>query len=598
MRVLGISADFHDSSASLVVDGRIVCSAAEERFTRLKHDASFPIHAAMACLEQSGQTQLDIDRIVFYEEPWSKFSRVLAETLSGFPRSIGRFNRAGRSWLTKKLWIHNKISKTFDIHPERVSFVSHHESHAAQAFYPSGFAESAILTADGVGEWTCTSIAQGSQAGGIKVFETYEYPNSLGLVYAAFTAFLGFKPNDGECSTMALAAFGKPRYEKQVRRVLSLNSDGSYQVDPSFFDFLSGERNLFTASFLALFGDPRKPGQTLPFSSTSPNEVCSPDHQRFANIAASIQLVLEDALLGLAQRAHRLTGLNQLCLAGGTAMNAVAVTRLLKEGPFDQVFVPPDPGDGGAASGAALLASGEAGGVPQQRTPYLGKSYEDEYLAEVLNVLEIAEHHRLSGCRDWSGRLSHQRYAEASKLVEIVAHELSEGAIVGWVQGRFEQGPRALGNRSILVDPNNASAVGRLSRSVKRRAAYRPYALSVALEDAPRVLPGLDLRDSSRTARWMQSVHRVDSAVTNYVTQALHVDLTTRPQICSPTDNPLFHQLLLAFGVHHGLAALLNTSFNESGYPMVSSPTDAIVTFLHTDIDVLVIGMTVIRKIV
>jgi carbamoyltransferase len=595
VNILGLSADFHDSSASLVIDGRIVCAAAEERFTRIKHDASFPHYAAQFCVEQAGIGFGQIDRIIFYEEPWLKFTRVLTEILSRFPRSLSNFNEAGRGWLTQKLWIHNRISRAFDLHPDIVTFVPHHESHAAQAFYPSGFEESAVVTADAVGEWACGGIASASLTGGIKVLETYDYPNSIGLVYAAFTAFLGFKPNDGECSTMALAAFGEPRYADKVRQVIRQASDGTYEVDASFFDFLGGGRRLYRPRFTALFGEPRRPDAALPFSAVGPAACISTDDKRYADIASSVQLVLEEVMLGLAARARRLTGLDCLCLAGGVAMNAVAVSRLVQERLFTHLFVPPDPGDGGAASGAALLASGRASGPPVPSTPYLGKAYDGRRVLDIVDQLTVEAHHQLPGCRPWSGRLAHELFVEEDALVDAVAEELAGGMLVGWVQGRFEQGPRALGNRSILADPGNAEAAARLSRSVKQRAAFRPYALSVAIEDAPRLLPDVD--EQSRTPRWMQSVHRVADAHRNTVQQALHVDWTTRPQVCSPSDNPLFHRLLHAFGARRSLAVLLNTSFNESGYPIVSSPTDALLTFLHTDIDILVIGFAIIRKV-
>lgn len=597
MNILGLSADFHDSSASLVMDGRLVCSAAEERFSRIKHDARFPEQAAQFCLAQAGLHPGDLDRIVFYEQPWLKLTRVLTDVMSHFPRSINQFGRAGRSWLTQKLWIHNRISRTYDIHPDAVSFVPHHESHAAQAFYPSGFEQSAILTVDGVGEWTCTGIARGSRKEGITVLETEEYPNSVGLAYAAFTAFLGFKPNDGECSTMALAAFGQPVYAESVRRVLTPLSGGRYQLDPGFFNFFGESARLFTPAFIRLFGEPRRPADGLPFSCTGAAEHVSADHQRFADVAASIQLVFEEVMLGLARRAHALSGLDRLCLAGGAAMNAVAVTRLLREGPFDHVFVPPDPGDGGAATGAALLACNEIAATPPRPTPYLGKQYPEQSLAEAIPMLSIESHHRLPAARAWSGRLTQKEYGDEAALVEVVADDISRGSLVGWVQGRFEQGPRALGNRSILADPANAQAAGRLSRAVKQRAAFRPYALSLAVEEAQRLIPGVDLREEARTARWMQSVHPVNEGCVSSVRQALHVDSTTRPQICTPTDNGMYHKLLQAFGARRGTAALLNTSFNESGDPIVSSPAEALITFLHTDIDVLVLGMTVIRKV-
>ena len=301
--------------------------------------------------------------------------------------------------------------------------------------------------------------------------------------------------------------------------------------------------------------------------------------------------------MALAGRARRLTGLDCLCLAGGVATNAVAVSTLIKANLFARLFVPPDPGDGGAATGAALLASGRIPGPPVASTPYLGKAYDERHIVDILDLLTVEAHHQLPGCKPWSGRLTHEVFADENALVDVVAEELADGKLVGWVQGRFEQGPRALGNRSILADPSNTEAAARLSRSVKQRAAFRPYALSVTTEDALRLLPGIATDEQSRIPRWMQSVHAVADAHHDGVRQALHVNQTTRPQVCSAADNPLFHRLLCAFGARRALAALLNTSFNESGYPIVSSPTEALLTFLHTDIDILVVGFAVIRKV-
>ena len=349
--MLGLSAHFHDSSAALIVDGRIVAAVAEERFTRTKHDSNFPHFAIKFCLEQVGLDPQDLDVVVFYEEPHTKFTRVLASTMDNLFSNRAHFVAAMKQWTTSRLWTRNEISVTLDIDPKKVRLAQHHESHAAQAF-----AEAAIVTVDAVGEWTCTSIGEGNSQNGrtVTLRESIPYPHSLGLVYAVFTAFLGFRPNDSEASTMALAAFGQPRYADRVRQVIQLEEDGLYTVNHRTMKFLAQGSELFTPVFLEMFGEPRRFRNTLPFDAIDDDYASrvTEDDQRFADIAASVQQVCEEAVLGLARRARRLTGHENLCVAGGVALNAVANTRLIEHSGFNHVFVSPDPGDGGAALGS------------------------------------------------------------------------------------------------------------------------------------------------------------------------------------------------------------------------------------------------------
>lgn len=606
--VLGISAYYHDSSAALVADGELVV-AAEERFTRLKHDSNFPHFAVRFCLEQAGLTAQDLDAVVFYEEPHTKFTRVLSSTLAGFPRSRPYFVSAVKQWLGGKLWTHNEISVALDVHPDKVRFVPHHHSHSAQAFYASPFEEAAILTVDAVGEWTCTSIGHGRRSGatGIETLESVPYPHSLGLVYAAFSAFLGFRPNDGEASTMALAAFGRPRFVPQVRRIVRLEPDGSYTIDHRMFNFLSAENDLFTEEFIQLFGRPRDYRNALPFDSLddlgSSRRPVSEDDQRFADVAASIQSVLEEAILALADRAHRLTGSDRLCFAGGVALNAVANTRVIGESKFREVFIPSDPGDGGAAVGAALAEYyAEANGSAKRVSwsPYLGKSFDEDgdSLRTIIEEVNPADWNAylMEGCTGITREeLETEEIGSFDDLVEAIAGEIAAGRIVGWIQGRFEVGPRALGNRSILADPQSLETARRLSSKVKSRAAFRPYALSIREEDVAQVF---DFDGPiPNCARWMQMVKRARPEAEAKVRGALHCDGTSRLQVCSAEDNPQFHRLLTAFGAKRGgLGALLNTSFNDSGYPIVASPSEALLMFARTDLDTLVAHRLVIRK--
>lgn len=604
--VLGISAYFHDSSAALVTGGELV-AAAEERFTRMKHDSNFPHYAIQFCLEQAGIEAQDLDAVVFYEEPHLKFTRVLSSTIAGFPRSRPYFVSAVKQWLGGKLWTHNEISAALDVHPDKVRFVPHHESHVVQAFGASPFEEAAVLTMDAVGEWTCTAISRASRQNGITVetLESVPYPHSLGLVYAAFSAFLGFRPNDGEASTMALAAFGQPRYEAEVRKILRIEPDGTYTIQDRLFNFLSSDTELFTEEFIRIFGQPRDYRKPLPFDSLDDHfgsRQATADDQRFADIAASVQRVLEEAVLALADRAYRLTGLDKLCLAGGVALNAVANTRVLEQSRFREVFIPSDPGDGGAAAGAALAEYYRQSQGNSRRvswTPFVGKSFDSdgESLRTIIEEVDPEDwsEYLMEGCSGITREeLEWQELGSFDEVAETVADELAAGRIVGWVQGRFEIGPRALGNRSLLVDPQNLDAVRRLSAKVKSRAAFRPYALSIREEDVAQVF---DFDGPiPNCARWMQMVKRARPEVESKVRGALHCDKTSRLQVCSAADNPRFHRLLTAFGARRGLGALLNTSFNDSGYPIVSSPSEALLMFARTDMDTLVAHQLVIRK--
>ena len=602
--VLGISAFFHDASAALVRNGVIVAAAAEERFTRLKHDANFPALAARFCLEQGGLSAENLHAVVFYEQPWVKFTRVLTSLLAGFPASRRMFVSNIKEWLADKLWIQLTIARELGVDPKVVRFVQHHDAHQAQAFLCSPFEEAAVLTIDAVGEWTCTSIGHGSRHREpfLTTADRLTYPHSLGLAYSAFTAFLGFRPNDSEASTMALAAFGRPRFADQVRQIIRVDADGLYQIDGRFFDFMAADAGLFTSDFVRLFGEPRDFHHALPFDALEDHfssRLVSADDARFADIAASVQRVLEEAVLALAKRARRLGGASDLCFAGGVALNAVVNTKLLEESGFDRVFIPPDPGDGGAAVGAALLESSRLMHrcPPGAISPFIGASCDKERTAALIACLGAPADwasHTTRGAVPRQGEIGVAAYDDFSRLADDIADEILDGLIIGWMQGRFEQGPRALGNRSILVHPGKIASVRRLSRAVKHRASFRPYALAICEEDAPAILEIAS--PIPQCARWMQMVTRVRHAAKDHIRCAMHCDGTTRVQVCSSADNPLFHRLLLALRKRAGLGAVLNTSFNESGYPIVSTPAEALLMFARTDMDTLVIDGLVARR--
>jgi carbamoyltransferase len=595
MNALGLSFDFHDASAALVADRSLVATSAEERFTLQKHDSSFPIHAANSTLRSARVRAADLDVVAFYEQPHEKFTRVLHSGFERFPRGSGLFARSMKKWLGNTLWTRNVIAEELGIGPKKVVYVPHHESHVAQAFVESPFDSAAVLVVDGVGEWACSSLATASRDGGVRLLEQYEYPQSIGLVYAAFTAFLGFKPNSGESSTMALAAFGTPRYAEEVGKVLRTLSDGSYEVDPDYFDFLAEDGRLFKPAFTALFGPPRAIQLKYPFDALKDEQAgVTEADQKYADIAASLQAVLTQVLLGLCDRLRRLSGEDNLCLAGGVAMNCLANTEIVRRSGFKHFFIPADPGDGGASVGAAAMVAGL--GRPNPRaTPYLGPDCQSADVSPFLlssYLQELCAENRMEGVPSPEG-MEIERYDD-DRLIDVVSELLEEGCIVGWVQGRLESGPRALGNRSLLVDPANVEAVRRLSRTVKSHTHYRPYALSIAGEAAERVI------DCAYTGepvlRWMQTIWPVRSEVRQQLRAGVHVDGTTRPQLCWRDDNPRYWALLQAFGRRRGLPVLLNTSFNERSMPMVGSATVALMTFLRTGIDVLVLDNVVLRK--
>lgn len=605
MATLGLSYGFHDASAAIVHGGKVLATAAEERFSRQKHDASFPRAAIAHCLEASGLRLQDLEAVVYHESPTATFTRVIASALGSFPHSRREFTAAMKAWFGKKLWVENEIAKRLGLDPRRIRFLNHHLSHAAQAFLGSGAGEAAILTIDAVGEWATTSLSHGTRgadgAPTIVKLREVEFPHSLGLVYSAFTAWLGFLPMDSECSTMALAAFGVPRFAAKIREMVRLDGDGGFTVDQRYFHFNRFFQAPYTNKFLEEFGTARTPGTALPFDCLAPRAPADAAARHYADVAASIQLVFEEAVLALARKLHQLTGASTLCFAGGAALNCVANARLLAEGPFAAVFVPPDPGDGGAAVGAALFVdAGHAAAKPAAAPvfqPFAGPSRDfalDRGLLAHLDPIAFRRHVKAGVAIAAGDRWEVHDYADDAALGAALAEDLDRGQIVGWVQGPAESGPRALGARSLLVRPDRIDAALRLSDKVKDRARYRPYALSMTAEDAPRILavktPGAAL------FRWMQAAAPVREAARAAVQAGLHVDGTTRPQVVSAAVQPRFHALLSAYGRRSGLAALINTSFNESGFPLVSTPLEALAVFARTDMDALVVERTVVRK--
>ncbi len=577
MKILGISAHYHDAAAGLVVDGVPVCSVQEERLSRRKNDPSFPMAAIEWCLSRGGLEPSDLDAVVFYEKPLLKFERILTMSLRAFPKSWRSFPQAMKNSLGGKLWVKGLIASELGVPGKRVLFTEHHEAHAAYAFLSSPARNAAILTADGVGEWATLSLgtAERHDDGRVsfQILREIRFPHSLGMLYSTFTAFLGFAVNEGEYKVMGLASYGKPRFEESVKKVLHRTDDGAFALDMSYFDYHTTARRSYSSKFIDEFGPPRRPYDAL--------DPWNEEDARFADIAASVQKVLEDTLVDITRAFHRETGLSDLCLGGGIALNGCANARILRESGFDRVFVPPAPGDAGSALGAALLADRvhfQNADRPFPDHPFWGPSIEPYELGR------LAE----------QDRLPFESVGDDRALVLRVAAEIDRGRIVGWMQGETELGPRALGNRSILAAPHHASTRDRLNAEVKYREEFRPFAPVVPIEVADRYFdmpPG-----GARLARFMSGVFPVRAEHRTRLRAVTHVDGTARVQVVDREMAPLLHALLVAYGERSGIPVLLNTSFNLAGEPIVNRAVEGYSTFRRCGIDVLVAGRCVVEK--
>jgi carbamoyltransferase len=591
-RILGISAYYHDSAAALLCDGEIVAAAQEERFTRIKHDEAFPENAIDYCLNEAGITPNQLDAIAFYEKPIVKFHRLL-ETYAAFaPHGLASFYRSMPLWLQLKLHVRRSIRKHLPSCDAPVLFTDHHESHAAAAFYPSPFAGAAILTIDGVGEWTTASIGRGT-GNRIEFIEQLRFPHSLGLLYSAFTHYLGFKVNSGEYKLMGLAPYGQAkqaeRYEKIILdKLVDLREDGSFRLDMNYFNYCRG-LTMTNRRFHDLFGGaPRSPD--------------SPITQREMNLAAAVQRVTEKAMLAMARHAKERTGETNLCLSGGVALNCVGNGHILREKIFDNLFIQPAAGDAGGALGAALTLWHRFLDNPRtpdgvndsQKSSLLGPAFADEQITAFLKNTGAESDH----------------YTEEDKLTEQVATLLDNGQVVGFFHGRMEFGPRALGARSILGDPRNPEMQSRMNMKIKFRESFRPFAPIVQIEHAGEYF---DLDAPSPYMLRVGNVrpeHRVNSAEEKDEIQGLdrlrqqrsdipavtHVDYSARVQTVDARHNPRLHALLEKFRLKTGCPVLVNTSFNIRGEPIVCTPEDAYACFIHTEMDALVLENHVLIK--
>ena len=593
MRILGISAFYHDSAAALVVDGNIVAAAQEERFTRKKHDSNFPVQAVNYCLAAGGIGAGELDHVVFYEKPFVKFERLIETYVTFAPRGFPSFLRAMPLWLKEKLFLKKMLRdslKEIDRETEwaeKLLFAEHHQSHAASAFYPSPFEEALILTMDGVGEWCTTSAAIGNRDS-IEIKKEIRFPHSLGLLYSAFTYHTGFKVNSGEYKVMGLAPYGTPRFVDTILdKLIDVRDDGSFALNLDYFDYCTG-LTMTNKRFDALFGGPpRRPDQLL--------------DQRHMDLAASIQAVTEIVVSRLATHLGREFGHRNLCLAGGVALNCVANGKLLRQGQFDNIWIQPAAGDAGGALGAALAAQHMHLKEPR-RVRNRPDGMEGGYLGPAYDAQEIATALTAAGAR------FHNRRGEDA--IEETSEALAAGKAVGWFQGRMEFGPRALGNRSILGDPRSPTMQKLLNLKVKFRELFRPFAPSVLREDvaewfdfdgdSPYMLLVADVVERRRrqmTAQ-EQALFGIDklNTIRSEIPAVTHVDYSARIQTVHAETNPLYHRLLTAFKKRTGCPVLVNTSFNVRGEPIVCTPHDAFRCFMGTDIDLLVCGDCVLHK--
>ncbi|ACD14685.1 carbamoyltransferase [Paraburkholderia fungorum] len=592
--ILGISAYYHDSAAALVVDGRIVAAAQEERFTRKKQDSRFPTHAVEYCLREGGIGLGEVQSVVFYDKPLAKFSRLMQTYLAFAPRGFPSFSQALPVWMKDKLHVRSSLARGLaavsglpEAELPQVLFSEHHLSHAASAFYPGPFSRALVLCLDGVGEWATTSAWLGDGTSLTPLWQV-NFPHSLGLLYSAFTYYCGFKVDSGEYKLMGLAPYGVPRYRDVIlSKLIDLKDDGTFRLDMAYFNFATG-LTMTNDRFARLFGGPRR-------------EPESPLTQREMDLAASIQLVTEEVVLRLGRTLHRETGERYLCLAGGVALNCVANGRLLREGPFEDIWVQPAAGDAGGALGAALVAHYETPGVTRavsgtadaMQGSYLGPAYTDEEIMRYLQSVD-APYYRL----------------DESDLLEYVAELLAEGKVIGWFQGRMEFGPRALGSRSIIGDPRSRSMQTTMNLKIKFRESFRPFAPSVLAEHvsdwfgldrpSPYMLIVAPVADQRRLPVDHGYENLFGIAKLNVARSTIpaitHVDYSARIQTVHRETNPRFHGLLTKFFERTGCPMVVNSSFNVRGEPIVESPSDAYRCFMRTEMDCLVMGNCVLLK--
>lgn len=593
MIVLGISAFYHDSAAAVLLDGEIIAAAQEERFTRKKHDARFPENAIRYCLREAGIDGGKVDRVAYYEKPFVKFDRLLETYLSFAPKGFESFRRAMPIWMNEKLFQRdlilkelNRIDQALGIN-DKLRFSEHHFSHAASAFYPSPFNSAAVLTMDGVGEWTTTSLSLGDGAK-LQIEREIHFPHSLGLLYSAFTYYIGFKVNSGEYKVMGLAPYGTPKYASLIlEKIIDVKADGSFRLNMEYFDFCTS-LTMTGKKFEEIFAAPaRKADDQL--------------EQRHMDLAASVQAVTEEIVLRIARSIANETGEKNLCLAGGVALNCVANGKLLRDGSFERIFVQPAAGDAGGALGAALAVYHHEEKMPREviaardamKGSYLGPSYEQSEIERRLTAIG-----------------ANYRVVDEEQLITETANALASEQAIGWRQGRLEFGPRALGGASILADPRSATMQKNLNLKVKFRESFRPFAPSVLREraadwfqidcDSPYMLLVADIKQNHRKEMTVaeQALFGIDklNIPRSDIPAVTHVDYSARIQTVHEDTNPKYHKLIAKFEEITGCPVLVNTSFNVRGEPIVNSPEDAFRCFMGSDLDFLAIGNCLLHK--
>jgi carbamoyltransferase len=595
MKILGISAYYHDSAACIVVDGKVVAAAQEERFTRKKHDQAFPNHAISYCLSEVGCAPEEIDYVVFYDKPFLKFERLLETYLAYAPAGFKSFATALPVWLRDKLFQKSMISDALtDLWgkqinwTERLLFSEHHLSHAASAFFPSPFEEAAVLTMDGVGEWTTTSLAIG-KGSNLLVEKEIHFPHSLGLLYSAITYYTGFKVNSGEYKVMGLAPYGEPKYAQLIKdHLIDIKEDGSFALDMSYFNYCTG-LTMTNQKFDALFGGPRRAEE-------------SPLTQREMDLAASIQAVTEEVVIKLAKGIAKSTGLKNLCLAGGVALNCVANGKLLRETVFENIWIQPAAGDAGGAVGAALGAYYLMLGGKRHVDPALQDGMSGSYLGPRYEQADIEKRLAAVGAK-------FTNHTEA-EMIELTAHALADGKAVGWHQGRMEFGPRSLGGRSILADSRSPTVQKLLNLKVKYRESFRPFAPSVLREDlsdwfeldvdSPYMLLVADVQKAKRKTmteaeNQLFGIEKLNVPRSD-IPAVTHVDYSARVQTVHEQTNPKYHALISRYKEKTGCSVIVNTSFNVRGEPIVCTPEDAFRCLMGTEIEFLVVGNSIMRK--
>jgi carbamoyltransferase len=585
-RILGVSCYFHDAAAALVEDGRLVGAAEEERFSRKKHDAGFPERAIQFCLDSGGIQGRDLDVIAFYEDPRAKFRRILATAATMGKPATDAFVTSMQSWIRERRGIKRRLSDLLDVPRARVVFVEHHLSHAASAFFPSPFEHAAVLTVDGVGEWSTAEIGVGRTVDGrhsVELTDAIDFPHSLGLFYSALTDFLGFEVNEGEYKVMGMAAYGEPRFADELGKVLHTYDDGSFWLDMSYFSYHYSTRKAYTLKLVELLGiEPRNRNDR--FSTTEDADASLEDLARsrtYADIAASVQHVTERAVVGLARVAAQRAGSRNLCFAGGVALNVLANRRILDETQVERLFIPPVPGDSGGALGAALYVEHVQLGNPRRVEldhAYWGTAYD-------AAQIEAALKQRPS--------VAYRRAEDEAALIAAAADALAQEKVIGWHQGRFELGPRALGNRSILADPRLPEMKERINEKIKFREPFRPFAPVATEEVADSFVRSPHA--GQHPARFMLLIAELTPEAAKQLPAVSHFG-TARLQTVREEWNPRFYRLLQSWGERTGVPVLLNTSFNLRGEPIVATPENALSTFERSGLDLLVLGDFLVTK--